>query len=328
MPALRSALTLTAAAACSVVSFTLAPAAMAQSFPSRPIVIVIPLAPGGGTESETRMYSAKVTENEGYSIVVENRPGAAGTIGAAHVAKSPADGHTLMQTILGNVLSPITYPDLTYDPIKDFTPIVLMSKRPLILMVHPSLPVKNVAEYLNYAKNNPGKINYSTGGVGGSTHLPGAWLHHASKTEVTFVHYKSTGAFLPDLYAGRVQATATTPSNALASIKAGKVRGLGVTSKERIPTMPDLPSISETLPEYDFSSWMGFTGPRGMPAAVVTRLNRDFIKAMNDPAIHKKLVDGAIIPTGSTPAEFGALLAKEAAHWAKFIKDTGIKLSE
>jgi len=298
------------------------------NFPTRPVVIVIPLAPGGGTETETRMYAQKITENEGYSIVVENRPGAAGTIGAAQVARSAPDGHTLMQTILGNVLSPLTYPDLTYDPVKDFAPIVLMSKRALILMVHPSLPVKNVAEYLAYVKANPGKINYPTGGAGGSTHLPGAWLHHASKTQVNFVHYKSTGAFLPDLYAGRVHAAATTPVNAIASIKSGKLRGLGVTSKERMPSFPDLPSISETLPSYDFSSWMGFTGPRGIPPTIVSKLNRDFIKALKMPAVSDKLKNDGILIVGSSPEEFGKLLAHEAAHWKKFIADTGIKLAE
>jgi len=306
-----------------------APSALSQgNFPTRPVIIVIPLAPGGGTETETRIYAQRITENEGYSIVVENRPGAAGTIGAAQVARAAADGHTLMQTILGNVLSPLTYPNLTYDPIKDFTPIVLMSKRALTLMVHPSLPVNTVAEYLAYAKANPGKINYATGGAGGSTHLPGAWLHYASKTEVNFVHYKSTGAFLPDFYAGRVHASATTPVNAIASMRSGKLRGLGVTSKERMPNLPDLPSISETLPSYDFSSWMGFTGPRGIPPAIVGKLNRDFVKALKMPAVFDKLKNDGILPVGSTPEEFGKLLAFEAAHWKKFIADTGIKLAE
>jgi len=318
----------TVVAVCAAIALSPAVALSQSNFPNKPIVIVIPLAPGGGTESETRMYAQKIQENEGYSMVVDNRPGAAGTIGAAQVARAAPDGYTLMQTILGNVLSPITYPDLPYDAVKDFAPIALMSKRPLILMVHPSLPVKNVAEYLAYAKANPGKINYPTGGAGGSTHLPGAWLHHASKTEVTFVHYKSTGAFLPDLFAGRVQAAATTPVNAIAAIKSGKLRGLGVTSKERMPNLPDLPSISDTLPSYDFSSWMGFTGPKGIPAPIVTKLNRDLVKALKMPAVNDKLVGDGILPVGSTPDEFGKLLAAEAAHWAKFVKDTGIKLSD
>jgi len=319
---------LKAAALCAAITLSPAVALAQANFPTKPIVIVIPLAPGGGTESETRMYAQKIFENEGYNMVVENRPGAAGTLGAAQVARAAPDGYTLMQTILGNMIAPITYPDLSYDPVRDFAPIVLMSKRPLILMVHPSLPVKNVAEYIAYVKANPGKVNYSTGGAGGSTHLPGAWLHHATSTQVTFVHYKSTGGFLPDLYAGRVQATATTPSNALASIKAGKVRGLGVTSMERIASMPDLPSVGETVKGYDFSSWMGFTAPRGVPPAIINKLNRDFVKALNDPAIKEKLVNGAIIPAGSTPEEFGKLLAKEASHWASFVKETGIKLAE
>ncbi len=317
-------------AAALMAGIVLAPTtALSQAnFPNKAITLIIPLAPGGGTETETRMYAQKILDNEGYSIVIENRPGAAGTIGAAQVARAAPDGYTIMQTILGNVLAPISYPELTYDPVKDFTPIVLMSKRPLILMVHPSLPVKSVAEYLAYAKANPGKINYSTGGAGGSTHLPGAWLHYATNTEVTFVHYKSTGAFIPDLYAGRVQATATTPVNALQAIKTGKVRGLGVTSKERMPNMPDLPSITETVPSYDFSSWMGFTGPKGMPPAVVAKLNRDFVKALKMSAVTEKLGSDGILPVGSTPEEFGKLLAYEQAHWLKFLKDTGIKLSD
>lgn len=314
---------------CSAILLSVPLIAFAQgSYPSRPIVIVIPYAPGGGTETETRMYAQKIGENEGYRMVIENRPGAAGTIGTAQVARATPDGHTIMQTILGTVLGPITYPDLTYDPVKDLTPIVLMSKRPVIFMAHPSLPVSNIAEYIAYARANPGKINYSTGGAGGSTHLPGAWLHHATRTEVNFVHYKSTGAFLPDLYAGRVHAAVTTPVNALASIKAGKVRGLGVSSSQRMPNMPDLPSVTETVPEYDFSSWMGFVGPRGLPQAVVAKLNRDFNRALKTSGVSEKLAGDGIIPVGSTPDEFGKLLAKEAAHWKKFVSDTGMKLGD
>ena len=314
---------------CSAVLLAAPLIAFAQgSFPSRPIIIVIPYAPGGGTETETRMYAQKIGENEGYRMIIENRPGAAGTIGTAQVARAAPDGHTIMQTILGTVLGPITYPDLTYDPVKDLTPIVLMSKRPVIFMAHPSLPVSNIAEYIAYARANPGKINYSTGGPGGSTHLPGAWLHHATRTEVNFVHYKSTGAFLPDLYAGRVQAAVTTPVNALASIKAGKVRGLAVSSSQRMPNMPDLPSVTETVPEYDFSSWMGFVGPRGLPPAIVAKLNRDFNRALKTAGVSEKLGGDGIIPVGSTADEFGKLLAKEAAHWKKFVSDTGMKLGD
>ena len=314
---------------CSAVLLAAPLIAFAQgSFPSRPIIIVIPYAPGGGTETETRMYAQKIGENEGYRMIIENRPGAAGTIGTAQVARAAPDGHTIMQTILGTVLGPITYPDLTYDPVKDLTPIVLMSKRPVIFMAHPSLPVSNIAEYIAYARANPGKINYATGGPGGSTHLPGAWLHHATRTEVNFVHYKSTGAFLPDLYAGRVQAAVTTPVNALASIKAGKVRGLAVSSSQRMPNMPDLPSVTETVPEYDFSSWMGFVGPRGLPPAIVAKLNRDFNRALKTAGVSEKLGGDGIIPVGSTSDEFGKLLAKEAAHWKKFVSDTGMKLGD
>jgi tripartite-type tricarboxylate transporter receptor subunit TctC len=296
-------------------------------FPAKPISIVVPLAPGGGTETETRMYAQKILENEGYSILVENRPGAAGTIGTAQVARAAPDGHTLLQVIAGHVIAPITHTEITYDPVKDFSAIVLMSKRPLILMVHPSLPVRNVAEYIAYTRANPGKVNYATGGPGGSTHLPGAWLHHATRTEATFVHYKSTGAFLPDLYAGRVHASATTPVNALASIKSGKLRGLGVTSVTRMPGL-DLPAIAETVPGYDYTSWMGFAGPKGMPAAVVNRLNRDFIRALKQSSVTEKLASDGIVPVGSTPEEFSQLLARETAHWAQFVKETGLKLAD
>ncbi len=296
-------------------------------FPNRPITIVIPLAPGGGTETETRLYAQRITETEGYPVLVENRPGAAGTIGTAYVAKAAPDGYTLLQVIAGHTIAPANYPDLPYDAVKDFAPISLMSKRPYILMVHPSLPVKSIQEYIAYARARPGAVNYATGGAGGSTHLAGAWLHNATKTEVTFIHYKSTGGFTSDLTAGRVHASATTPINAMAYIRSGKLRALGVTISTRMEQLPDLPTIMEQgVPGYDYSSWMGFAATAGTPAAVINKLNADFIKAAKTPGIADKLKNDGIVIIGSTPEQFRQLLASEVARWSALIRDTGLKL--
>ena len=298
-------------------------------YPTRPITIVIPFAPGGGTETETRLYAQRITETEGYTLLVENRSGAAGTIGTAYVAKTAPDGYTVLQIVAGHTIAPVNYPNLPYDPVKDFAPIALMSKRPYIFMAHPSLPVTSLVDYITYARAHPGAINYATGGPGGSTHLAGAWLHHATKSEVTFVHYKSTGAFTADLTAGRVQVTATTPINALAYITSGKLRGLAVTINNRMPLLPDLPTVIEQgVPGYDYSSWMGFLAPAGTPLAVINKLNADFVKASRTPGIADKLKNDGIVLIGSTPEQFRQFLIAEVARWAALIRETGLRMVE
>lgn len=299
------------------------------AFPSRPITIVIPFAPGGGTETETRLYAQRISESEGYTMLIENRSGAAGTIGTAQVARAAPDGYTLLQVVAGHTMAPASIPNLSYDPVKDFAPISLMSKRPYIFMAHPSLPVRNLAEYIAYARAHPRGVNYATGGAGGSTHLAGAWLHHATRTEVTFIHYKSTGGFTADLSAGRVQVAATTPVNALAYIQSRKLNGLAVSISTRMSALPDLPTAMEQgVPGYDYSSWMGFLAPAGTPAPIVSRLNADFLKAAKTPGIADKLKNDGIVFVGSTPEYFRQFMTEEVARWSALIRDTGIKMME
>ena len=299
------------------------------AFPTRPITIVVPLAPGGGTEQETRLYAQKILETEGYTLLIDNRPGAAGTVGTAFVARAAPDGYTLLQVIADHTITPASYPDLPYDPVKDFAPISLISKRPYILMLHPSVPARTLVDYIAYARAHPGALNYATAGIGGGIHLAGAWLHHATNTQVTFVHYKSTGAYTADLSTGRVQVTTTTPINAMAYIKSGKLHPLAVTLNTRLEQLPDLPTISEqVVPGYELASWMGYAATGGTPAAIINKLNADFTKASRAPAIADKLKSEGIVHVRSTPEQFRQHLVSEVARWATLVKQIGLKLAE
>lgn len=315
-------------AAASVALLTVSPVAMAQAnFPSRPVIIVIPLAPGGGTETETRMYALRITENEGYNIVVENRPGAAGTIGAAQVARAAPDGHTLMQTILGNVLSPLAYPDLTYDPIRDFTPIVLMSKRALTLMVHPSLPVSSVAEYLAYAKANPDKVNFGTVGVGSIHHLIAARMHDIAGVKATYVHYKASQAKTVDLLAGRIDAMFSTFFTSAKNARSGKMKMIAVMNPERSPVAPDWATITEQgMPaDVEYPGWLGIQSPARTPMPIVNKLNGALVKIVREPEVSKRFEADSVLVIGSTPEQFRQHIVKEIARWKSIAEKDGIK---
>ena len=300
-----------------------------EPFPAKPITFINPLAAGGPQEVETRLYAQKMMENTGWKILVDFRAGAGGTLGQNYVAKAPPDGYTVLTTSSSYVITPALYPDLPFDPVKDLAPVSLISTRGNMLVVSTALPVKTVTEYIAYARANPGKINFGTSGAGGAVHLPGAWLHNMTKTEVTFVHYKGTGQLLPDLVAGRLQATLAFPLATMPFIKAGKLRPLGVTSADRISTLPDIPAVREQVPGFDFTSWLGALAPGRTPPAIVNRLSAEFSKMAKDPEITRKMLDEYyFVSVGSTPEEFRKFMAPQFDIWKKLIKDTGIKLEE
>lgn len=287
--------------------------------------IVVPFAPGGSTDIEGRLYAQSLTELLGRQFIVDNRAGRGGAIGAAYVAKSPPDGNTLLAITGSIATAPALYKDLAFDPIKDFAPLSLMSKRPSILLIHPSVPARTVREYLAYSKTNPGKVNFATSGAGGAPHLAAEWLHGATSTKVTFVHYKGAGPMLLDLVAGRLHSTILTPLSAVPYMKSGQLIPLAVTTVARSPLFPDLPTLQEQgVTGYDFSSWFGFFAPSGTPVAVVNKLSSDLVTVSKRPDVVRRLVEDGGVMVGSTPDELRRTVIQEVDRWKKVVKEAGI----
>jgi len=307
-------------------------AALAQgaaNYPSKTVRIVLPFAPGAVTDVETRLYAQKLTENTGKAFVVDYKPGAGQTIGVGYTAKAAPDGYTILIISSGFTVNPAFYKNLPYDPIKDFAPVSLMTKRPTVLMVNLAVPATNVKEWLAYAKANPGKVNYGTSGAGGMPHLAGAWLHSATNTPMTFVHYQGSAGAQQDLLAGRIQMMAATFLSAMPMIKSGKLRALATASSERSSLLPNLPTIAEqVLPGFDYSSWLGVLAPAKTPPAIVNKLSAELAKVAKDPEIERKLSSDGTMMIGSTPEFLRQLIVTEINRWEKLVQETGIKLEE
>ena len=303
----------------------------ADSFPAKPVTIVIPFAPGSATETEVRIYGQKMTEYLGQPFVVEFKPGAGATVGTAYVAKAPADGYTLLQVSAAFVISPLLYKSVPYDPFRDFAPVSLMSKKPNVLLVNPTFPSRNFSEYIAYARANPGKVNFATSGAGSSLHLMGAWLHSATNTRVTFIHYKGGSPGVPDLLAGRIDVLPSVLIGALGLMQAGKVRPLAVTSLERTAIAPDALTVAEQEPsmkDFEYSAVIGILAPKNTPAAIVSKLGANFAKAARAPDVVQKMAAGGAIMIGSTPEQYRQSLISESERFRKLIKEIDIKLDE
>lgn len=295
----------------------------ADDFPARPATIIIPVSATTSVQTEFRLYSDSIRKSTGKQFLLDFKPGAGTTIGTAYVSRAKPDGYTLLAAGIQFTISPSFY-KLPYNNIKDFAPVALMTKKVFMLLVHPSAPFRNVREYIAYAKSHPGELFWGTGGMGGSTHLPGELLHHMTGTKVTFVHFK--GGRLVDLMAGRVHVTVGSPSATIGSIQAGKLRSLGITTIERSPALPDMPTIAEQgVPGYDFSSWSGLVVPAGTPPAIITRLNSLFTAAGKDPAVVKKLTADGAIMINSTPQQLRDLIVSETNRIGQVVKAAGIK---
>jgi tripartite-type tricarboxylate transporter receptor subunit TctC len=322
---------LISSAAASALLFTTAVFAQesADAYPSKPVTLVIPFAPGTSIDQAFRLYAQSVLENTGKQFIMNYRVGAAGSIGAASVAKAPPDGYTLVAATSALVITPFVYSNLTYDHIKDFAPITLMVKQLYVLVAHPSAPFRNAQEYIAYARAHPEKIDYATAGAGSSTHLPGALLHYMTNTKVTFIHYKAATQRMLDLIAGRVHVTGATLAAALPHIKTGKLRSLGVASAQRTPLYPDMPTIAEQgVPGYEYSGWNGLSAPAGTPPAVINKLHAMFVTAGKDPNVVTKMEASGTMMVNSTPGEFRQHILAETDRWRTFIKATGLKLEE
>jgi len=297
----------------------------AQEYPIKPIKIVIPFPPGGGADVLMRPLSKKLSDLLGQTVILDNKPGANGNIGADFVAKSAPDGYTLL---LGNSSLPISnalYSQLSFDPIKDLTPMAVLVNTPSVLVANPKFGAKNIPELIALAKQDPGKINYSSAGIGSTPHLGMEVLGIATGTKYTHIPYKGGGPAVSAVLANEVDVLITNTSTVLAQIQAGKLVPLGSTTLKRTPVLSSVPSISETVPGFELNTWYGIFGPAGVPKSIVQRVNQAFIQCLNSPEIKQQLISLAYDPDPGSADALAALLKKDNAYWANVIKITGIK---
>ncbi len=308
-----------------------APAALAQDgpYPSRPIRMVVGFAPGGGTDVVARLIAPSLAEKLGQSVVVENRAGASGIVGAGMVAKSPPDGYTLMMGVVSlNTVIPSLFKNLPYDPVHDFVPISLVASVPHFVVVHPSLPVHSLKELIDYAKRNPGTLSFPSAGSGTTPHLAGEMFKSMAGVDLLHVPYKSTGQSMPDLLGGTHRVAFDTYPTVASYVRSGKLRALAVTGAQRLADFPDLPTVAEAgLPGYRMSTWYGVFAPKGMPAAIVERLHGDIVRTIQAPEVRNKLVEIGVDGTMTrTPADFAELVRSDTERYARVVKEANIKV--
>lgn len=298
----------------------------AQTYPAKPIKIVVPATPGGAIDTIARLVGDKLTQSLGQSVVVENKPGAANNLGTDFVAKSASDGYTLVIVASSHATNKHMYKTLPYDPIKDFEPVVYTHVVPLLLAVHPSVPAKTVPELVTWIKANPDKANYASSGAGSSLHMAAELFMAMSGTKMLHVPYKGSSAAHPDLIGGRTMMIFDTITAIQAHVKSGAVRGLAVTTTARSSAMPDLPTISEAaFKGYDASTWGGILAPAGTPKPIVEKLNTAINAALAAEDVKAKLTGAGIQIQGGTPDKFAAVIKTEVEKWGKVVKDAGIQ---
>ena len=301
--------------------------ALAQAYPSKPIRLVVPFPPGGPTDILGRAIGAKLAEQMGQPVIIDNRGGAGGGIGADNVAKSAPDGYSLLLGTTGtHTINPNLYSKLPYDPIKDFVPISLVVKYLNILVVNPSLPVKSVADLIALAKQKPGQVTFGSAGNGSSNHLTGEMLAALAGVKMQHVPYKGSGPALTDVIAGQINFMFDQYSTVAPNIKAGKLRAIGIATKQRHRLLPDVPTISETIPGFEVPLWYGLFAPGGTPRDIVNRLNTELTKVMSSPEIHERMTTLGWDPITNTPEEFTAQIKAESAVWADVVKKSGARI--
>lgn len=302
--------------------------ATAQTYPAKPVRMMVPFPAGGGSDTMGRIVGNKLSERLGQQIVVENRPGAAGSIGADIVARAPADGYTLL---LGSTSELVQYPNVNpkipYDPLRDFAPITLVGTIPLVLVVHPSLPVRNVKDLVALAKGRPGEINFGSAGQGATTHLAVELFILLSKVKLTHVPYKGSPQAVADLVAGNVQLGIPTMPAALPFIKSGRVKVLAVSTAKRAANLPDVPTLAEAgVKGYEATLWTGILAPTGTPPPIIDRLNGEIAKVLALKDVQEALARQGAEAQSGTPAQFSAFIKSDYAKWARVVKESGIRI--
>jgi len=317
-------MTLTARLTACALLLAAAPVA-AQNFPVKPVRLIVPLAPGGGVDTVARAVANKMSQTMGQSVVVDNRPGAGGSVGAEITVRAAPDGYTIMMASATSVTYPLLY-SVRYDPLKDLTPITQVSANPYVVIVHPSVPARTVKELVAHARANPGTLNYASSGNGGLPHLTGELFQSMSGTRLVHIPYKGLALAFADLFAGQVQIAFPAPITIMAHIKSGKVRPLGVTSRSRAPALPDVPTVHEGgLPGFEVTQWYGILGPAGMNAALSQRLQSEVASALRQADVATRLTADGSAPVGSTPAEFASHIKAETAKWAEVIRKANLR---
>jgi len=297
----------------------------AQQYPAKPVKIIVPFAPGGGFDLTARIVAQRLTTTFGQQFIVENKPGAGGSVGFRSGVKSPPDGYTLTLISQTYTINPSLY-RLDYDPVADIAPVIEISHGPFLVVVHPSLAARNLNELIALAKSKPGQINFATGGQGTGTHLAAELLASAAGIKVMVVHYKGVGPALTDTVGGQTNAMITTPAAALPHVKAGRLRVLAVTTSTRIPALPDIATVAESgVPGYEVMSWYGLIGPKGMPQLIVDRLNAEVSKALKLKETAERFEGDGHSPVGGSPERLLATIEKEIVLWRKVVSDTGVK---
>lgn len=318
---------LSAALFACLIPLGLAAPAAAQTFPERPVTLIIPFAAGGSTDLVGRLVAEKMSKGLGQQVIVENRGGAGGNLGAAAVAKAAPDGYTiLMATVATHALNPAVYTKMPYDAVKDFAPISLLVTVPNVLAVHPSVPANTPQELIALLKANPGKYSYASSGNGTPLHLSGELFKTMAGVDVVHVPYKGSGPALVDVLGGQVPIIFDNLPSSTQHIKSGKLKGIAVTSPARAPAFPDMPAMTEALPGYETYTWNALFAPAGTPPEIVKKLNEEANKAVNDPAVKAKLAEFSATVVASTPEELGKHVEAELAKWAPIVKQAGAKI--
>jgi tripartite-type tricarboxylate transporter receptor subunit TctC len=303
-------------------------AATAQTYPSKPIRLLVPFAPGGTTDVIARLVGQKLTESLGQQIVIDNRPGANGNLGTEIAVKSPADGYTLVMSYDGTMaINPSIYKKLPFDPQKDLAPVASVAQVPLLMVVHPGVAATNVREFVALARASPGRINYSSAGHGSAGHLTGELFRARAGIDIVHVNYKGGGQAVQDLLGGQIQMLMTGLATVEGHLKGGKLRALAFTSAKRVPGAPDVPTLTESgYPGLEVLSWYGILAPAGTPQDIVRKLNADINRILQTPDVRERLTALGTEPTGGTPEQFAEVIKADTARWAKVVSDAGIRI--
>lgn len=300
--------------------------AQSSAYPSRPIKVIVPFAPGGNTDAVARLLSARLSEQMGQPVVVENKPGANSMIGSDFVSKSPPDGYTLLIVTPSHAINPLVALKLPYEPLRDFVPISLISRTPFVVGVSNEIPAGNIRELIAYAKSNPDKLSYATSGPGTGAHLTTELFKMTAGIQMLHVPYKGTGPALPDLISGRTSLIFDVEQVLMPQIKGGKLRGFAITSANRSPTAPDVPTMQEAgLPGFVTASWVGMLGPRDLPPALANRISTELKRALSAPDVREKMIGYGAEVVASTPEEFDAYIRTEMTKWGNVAKHINLK---
>ncbi|MDB5867605.1 MAG: tripartite tricarboxylate transporter substrate binding protein [Betaproteobacteria bacterium] len=310
-----------------VLAMLVSGAVFGQTYPTRPIRMVVPFSAGAGvTDIMARLVGQHLGAGIGQQVVIDNRPGAGGIPGTEVVARAAPDGYTLLMTNVALAVNPYLYPKLPYDAVKDFTPVTMVNSAPLLLVVHPTIAAKSVKELVAYAKSHPGQLNYGSGGVGSTPHLSGELFKSIAGIDAVHVPYKGGAPALTDLVGGQLSFMIENVPGTMPFVRAGKLRALAITSSKRSPLEPSLPTMAEAgVPGYEVIGWNGIVAAKGTPPAIVSRLHTEVARILRTPEVRQRLAALGAEPVGNTPDEFGAFIKAEMARWGKIIKEKGIR---